>query len=79
MSDYALLAFKAGAKIIGGCCGTMPSHIGAMRGSLEQASTSGSYSADEHLKNWESYGKKRIEAKNGSGDLAYEINSPKSF
>ena len=50
MSDYALLAFKAGAKIIGGRCGTTPSHIGAMRGALEQASTSGSYSADEHFK-----------------------------
>ena len=50
MSDYALLAFKAGAKIIGGCCGTTPSHIGAMRDALEQASTSGSYSADEHFK-----------------------------
>ena len=50
MSDYALLAFKAGAKIIGGCCGTTPSHIEAMRGALEKASTSGSYSADEHFK-----------------------------
>ena len=31
------------------------------------------------LKNWESHGKKWIEAKNGSGDLAYEINAPRSF
>ena len=50
MGDYALLAFKAGAKIIGGCCGTTPSHIGAMRGALEQVSISESYSADEHFK-----------------------------
>ena len=57
MSDYALLAYKAGAKIIGGCCGTTPSHIGAMRVALEQASTSGSYSADENFKTRKAMGK----------------------
>ena len=49
MSTYALMAFKAGAKIIGGCCGTTPLHIRAMRNSLEKAPISESYSADEHF------------------------------
>ena len=49
MSTYALMAFTAGAKIIGGCCGTTPRHIQAMRNSLEKAPISASYSADEHF------------------------------
>lgn len=35
MADYARIAFDAGAKIIGGCCGTSPEHLAAMRASLE--------------------------------------------
>ena len=35
MADYARLALDAGAKIIGGCCGTSPEHLAAMRHSLE--------------------------------------------
>jgi len=35
MADYARLALDAGAKIIGGCCGTSPDHLAAMRRSLE--------------------------------------------
>ncbi len=31
MADYACLARDAGARIIGGCCGTTPRHIMAMR------------------------------------------------
>ena len=49
MSDYALMAFKAGAKIIGGCCGTTPSHIRPMREALEQVSISENYSSKEHF------------------------------
>jgi 5-methyltetrahydrofolate--homocysteine methyltransferase len=30
MADYACLARDAGARIIGGCCGTTPTHIAAM-------------------------------------------------
>lgn len=36
MGDYACLARDAGARIIGGCCGTTPLHIEAMREALEQ-------------------------------------------
>lgn len=35
MADYACLARDAGARIIGGCCGTMPVHLRAMRAALE--------------------------------------------
>ena len=35
MADYALLARDAGARIIGGCCGTQGQHIAAMRRALD--------------------------------------------
>jgi 5-methyltetrahydrofolate--homocysteine methyltransferase len=35
MAEYAVLARDCGAKIIGGCCGTMPEHLNAMRAALE--------------------------------------------
>ena len=35
MADYAVMARDSGAKIIGGCCGTMPEHLRAMREALE--------------------------------------------
>ena len=35
MADYARLAADAGARIIGGCCGTKPSHLVAMRAALD--------------------------------------------
>ena len=35
MGEYAVLARDAGVKIIGGCCGTMPEHLAAMRQALE--------------------------------------------
>ena len=35
MAEYARMALDAGAKIIGGCCGTSPEHLAAMRRALE--------------------------------------------
>jgi 5-methyltetrahydrofolate--homocysteine methyltransferase len=35
MAEYAVLARDAGATIIGGCCGTMPTHLEKMRAALE--------------------------------------------
>ena len=35
MAEYAVLARDAGVRIIGGCCGTMPEHLAAMRDALE--------------------------------------------
>ena len=35
MADYAVLARDAGARIVGGCCGTTPAHLERMRAALE--------------------------------------------
>ncbi len=35
MADYACLARDLGARVIGGCCGTTPAHVRAMRAALE--------------------------------------------
>ncbi len=35
MGQYAVMARNSGAKIIGGCCGTMPEHLVSMREALE--------------------------------------------
>jgi 5-methyltetrahydrofolate--homocysteine methyltransferase len=35
MADYARLAINAGATIIGGCCGTTPEHLAAMRAAID--------------------------------------------
>ena len=39
--DYALAFCEAGASIIGGCCGTTPQHIAAMRKALDSNRTEG--------------------------------------
>lgn len=35
MAEYAVLARDCGVRLIGGCCGTMPDHLRAMREALE--------------------------------------------
>lgn len=35
MARYARLAIDAGAQIVGGCCGTTPAHISAMRAAID--------------------------------------------
>ncbi len=35
MAEYARLSLDAGARIIGGCCGTTPEHLRVMRAALE--------------------------------------------
>ncbi len=37
MADYVRLAVDAGARIIGGCCGTSPEHLAAMRDGARRA------------------------------------------
>ena len=37
-SDYALSFWRAGANVMGGCCGTTPAHIAAMRKALDSTS-----------------------------------------
>jgi 5-methyltetrahydrofolate--homocysteine methyltransferase len=36
MSRYAALAVDAGARVIGGCCGTTPEHLAAMRSAIDR-------------------------------------------
>ncbi|MFK7751680.1 MAG: betaine--homocysteine S-methyltransferase [Sedimentitalea sp.] len=36
MADYAVMARDCGARIIGGCCGTMPDHLRHMRAALDE-------------------------------------------
>jgi len=36
MARYATMARDAGARIVGGCCGTSPEHVAAMRHALDQ-------------------------------------------
>lgn len=36
MAQYAVLSANAGASIIGGCCGTTPEHVKAMRKAIDQ-------------------------------------------
>ena len=35
MANYAALAVDAGARIVGGCCGTTPEHLAAMRAAID--------------------------------------------
>jgi len=37
MARYATLAINAGARIVGGCCGTTPLHLAAMRAAVDGA------------------------------------------
>jgi 5-methyltetrahydrofolate--homocysteine methyltransferase len=48
MGKYAQLAIDAGAKIIGGCCGTTDGHLAAMRQAID-AHTKGSRPALEEV------------------------------
>ena len=40
MAEYAVIARDLGARIIGGCCGTSPEHIRAMRTALDSVQKS---------------------------------------
>ena len=37
MGRYATLAVQAGARIVGGCCGTTPEHLASMRAAIDSA------------------------------------------
>ncbi len=47
MARYAVLARNCGARIIGGCCGTMPEHLRSMRGALETTPASHAPTLDQ--------------------------------
>ncbi len=41
MADYAQMAADAGARIVGGCCGTSPEHLASMRQALDARQPAG--------------------------------------
>ena len=47
MAEYAVIARDLGVRIIGGCCGTSPEHIRAMRTALDSVQKSPSPSKEE--------------------------------
>ena len=47
MGDYVAMAADAGVRIIGGCCGTAPEHIAAMRQSIDSYEASHRPTMDE--------------------------------
>ena len=47
MARYAVMARDAGARIIGGCCGTSPEHVAAMRRALDQTAPGPAPSIDD--------------------------------
>lgn len=47
MADYVVMARNSGARIIGGCCGTSPEHVAAMRKALDTTPISAPPSLDE--------------------------------
>lgn len=47
MADYARLALDAGARIIGGCCGTSAHHLAAMRSAIDNHQSGNRPTLDE--------------------------------
>jgi 5-methyltetrahydrofolate--homocysteine methyltransferase len=47
MASYAVLARDAGMKVIGGCCGTTPEHIAAMRKALDDTPQGGDVTIEQ--------------------------------
>ena len=47
MARYAVMARDAGARIVGGCCGTSPEHVAAMRAALDSHPPAGAPSLDD--------------------------------
>ena len=47
MGEYAVMARNCGATVIGGCCGTMPEHLKAMREALDTTAKGSAPNLDE--------------------------------
>jgi 5-methyltetrahydrofolate--homocysteine methyltransferase len=70
MADYAEMARNSGAKIIGGCCGTMPEHLRHMREALDTRSRGAAPTLDEIVAKLGAF----TSASDGTGD---EAEAPK--
>jgi len=47
MARYAALAIDAGARIVGGCCGTTPGHLAAMRAAIDSHAVGAAPTVDD--------------------------------
>jgi len=68
MAEYAVMARDAGVRIIGGCCGTMPEHLRAMRAALENTPKGPRPSAEDIQARLGSFSS----ASDGTGDTSGE-------
>jgi len=50
MAEYAVMARDAGARIIGGCCGTTPRHVAAMRLALDSTPLTAAPTLDDIIR-----------------------------
>lgn len=50
MASYAVMARDAGARIVGGCCGTSPEHVAAMRRALDSTPAGKAPDLDEVIR-----------------------------
>ena len=86
-SEHALAFHQAGAVVIGGCCGTTPAHIAAMRSALEDNGREVSPSLSVHVREEAEdlqaspLGPTELSARLASGKfvLSVEVNPPKGF
>jgi 5-methyltetrahydrofolate--homocysteine methyltransferase len=69
MGEYAVMARDSGASIIGGCCGTMPAHLRAMRAALENTPNGPKPSLSEIEKAMGAFSS----ATDGTGDYAAPV------
>jgi 5-methyltetrahydrofolate--homocysteine methyltransferase len=68
MSDYVRLAVDAGAKIVGGCCGTSFAHLAAMRKALDAHTKAERPTLDTIVERIGPLRNKAAEANPGGGD-----------
>ncbi len=66
MADYAEMARNSGAKIIGGCCGTMPEHLRHMREALDTRARGAAPTLDEIVAKLGAF----TSASDGTGDAS---------
>ncbi|HXH21086.1 MAG TPA: bifunctional homocysteine S-methyltransferase/methylenetetrahydrofolate reductase [Dehalococcoidia bacterium] len=79
MADHARRYVEAGAVIVGGCCGTSPRHIGAMKRALEAPAPAVSVVAAPETKPAAAPGTLRQKLSAGKFVISVEIDPPKGL
>jgi homocysteine S-methyltransferase len=83
--EYALALVEAGAAVVGGCCGTTPAHVAAMRAALESPSRVPSViklrpiAEPELMPNAEAPTELAQKLKGGEFVIGVEIDPPKGY